>query len=172
MPQWAFLCCSLCHLSTIVSLPRILHPLDKIHFSILCSISGDWFVLSHTELEEQKKTKSFSLYRKQINVSSLFKSFLHLSPVLWSRALRCWSWTVTWRTTDTWWCHMMRICWGRPAMMSPCPRSSFRWERPKSQGHAENSSSDLSVKMLVYRLVNKLNWTREHFAGLCLRTSA
>lgn len=61
-----------------------------------------------------------------------FKLFLHLSPVRWSRAHRCWSWTVTWHTTDMWWCHMMRICGGRRATMSPCPHSTYRWE---DKGH-------------------------------------
>lgn len=43
-----------------------------------------------------------------------------------SRALRCWRWIVIWHMMALWWYHMMRICWGRLAMMSQSPRSICR----------------------------------------------
>lgn len=68
-----------------------------------------------------------------------------VSPAQWSRAHRCWRWTVTWRMTDMWWCRMMRICWGRPDTTSPSPRWICRWEnRPHRtegwvKGHVETA---------------------------------
>lgn len=70
----------------------------------------------------------------------------HLSAVRWSRAHRCWSWTVTWRMTDMWWCHMMKICKGRQDAMSPSPHSICRSEDGchgtvgQDRGHAETAA--------------------------------